>query len=121
MSDLNKAEWLLAVSVRGRRGGEGRGLHAIRRMTGTMMTVYMANARPSDEFSTMQWDGYRHDFALLVCVGWTAVCCLGGEVLSSAVATATSNSTPGIRARGGKQQHIYVARFCMRIPTSNLL
>ena len=23
MSDLNKAEWLLAVSVRGRRGGEG--------------------------------------------------------------------------------------------------
>ena len=64
-----------------------------------MMTVYMTNARPSDDFSTVQWDGYRHDFALLVCVGWTAVCCLGGEVLSSAVATATSNSSPGIRAR----------------------
>ena len=40
-------------------------------------------------------------------------------MLSSAVTTATSNSTPGIRARGGNQQHIYVARFCLRIPTSN--
>jgi hypothetical protein len=39
-------------------------------------------------------------------------------VLSSAVATATSNSSPGIRATGEKQQHIYVARFWMRIPTS---
>ena len=52
MKYLNKAEWLLAVSV---RGGEGRGLHAIRRLTGTMMTVYMANARPSHDFSTVQW------------------------------------------------------------------
>ena len=65
MSDLNKAEGLLAVSVRG-DGSESKGLHVIWRMTGTMMTVYMANARPSDDFSTMQWDGYRHDFALLV-------------------------------------------------------
>ena len=40
-------------------------------------------------------------------------------MLSSAVTTATSNSTPGIRARGETQQHIYVARFRLRIPTSN--
>ena len=99
---------------------ESKGLHVIGRMTGTMMTAYMANARPSDDFGTVQWDGYRHDFALLVCVGWTAVCCLGGEVLSSAVATATSNSTPGIRARGGNQQHIYVARFLPAHPHKQL-
>ena len=68
MSDLNKAEWLLAVSVRGRRGGEGA---------------------PCDTAN------YGHDD--------------------------DSVSTPGIRARSGKQQHIYVARFCKRISTSNLL
>ena len=47
-------------------GSESKGLHVIGWMTGTMMTVYMTNARPSDDFSTVQWDGYRHDFALLV-------------------------------------------------------
>jgi len=43
----------------------------IGRMTGTVMSVCMAYARPSDDFGTVQRDGYRHDFALPVCVDWT--------------------------------------------------
>ena len=52
-------------------GSESKGLHMIGRMMGTMMSMCIAYAWPSDDFSTVQRHGYRHDFALPVCVGWT--------------------------------------------------